>query len=185
VAARAGAQERHSPRKMLSPPGRCFFASSSAPCAAWSRESRTEARRTVLLIADSDAQRCSSRLLAETSPDAVDLPYDFGRLVFEETQGKLVAAKACAHLCSSATLPDDRAETRKKSIDLLRPVSVVERVEVVHVEEDERDPLLSGERWERGEEFSRVRQSGQAIHVQIVDAAERRSSLLGSLTGLG
>jgi len=102
----------------------------------------------------------------------LDLSSNFGRLVFEQAQGGLVAAKPCADLTSSTTLLNERAETSEKSIDLRLAVSVVERLEIVHVEEHERDPLLSGKGWKRGAEFSTVCQSGQTIHLSIVGAAE-------------
>src|SRR6185437_5814797 len=106
------------------------------------------------------------------SADVLDLSNDFGRLVLEQAQGELVAAKPCAHLTGSTTLLHERAETSEKSIDLRVAVSVVERPEIVHVEEHERDPLLSGEGWKRAAEFSVVCQSGQTIHLPIVGVAE-------------
>jgi hypothetical protein len=47
-------------------------------------------------------------------------------------------------------------------------VSIVERAEIVHVEEHKRDPLLSRGGWKRGDEFAVVRESGETIHVLIV-----------------
>jgi len=68
----------------------------------------------------------------------------------------------------------------EKSIDLRVAVSVVERLEIVHVEEHERDALVSGEGWKRGVELSVVCQSGQTIHLSIVGAVEWRRSRLGA-----
>jgi hypothetical protein len=114
----------------------------------------------------------------------LDLSNDFGRLVFEQAQGELVAAKPCAHLTGSTTFPNERAETSEKSIDLRVAVSVVERLEIVHVEEHERDPLLSGEGRKRGPEFSLVCQSGQTIHSSIVGGVERRRPRLDRCSGM-
>ena len=117
-------------------------------------------------LTDTDAQGRTTRLFAEKLSDALDLSNDLARIVFEKAQGKLVTADSRADLIGSAPLADDAAEVSEQPISLCRAVPLVEQGEVVHVEEDKREPLLLCRKVrERLEELAGVRQSGQTIHV--------------------
>jgi hypothetical protein len=83
----------------------------------------------------------------------LDLPNDLGWFVFEQAQSELVPAKARCHLAGATTLLNEQGETRKKSINGLLAVAVVERMEIVYIEEHQRDPLVGRQRSERGNEF--------------------------------
>jgi hypothetical protein len=93
-----------------------------------------------------------------------------------EAQSELVPAKARCHLTGATTLLNERGETRKKSINGLLAVAVVERMEIVYIEEHQRDPLVGRQRGERGNEFLVGRQSGRTIHLSMVGASSADSS---------